>query len=131
MFENKGPGPLAEKFGQIIHNLESNLSILSARILKSRQDGEVLKSNHMIGCLCPHADVFSFNPGILRSRDAYYMAKVFNVHYKNNLGVHIERFATEALRQLSPSPNPFSHVQYDWLSCLHIGEPNFDPAKQY
>lgn len=85
------------------------------------------ENNHIF----THRDAFSFRCNIMRSRDAFTLGSIFFKHFNPSGQVHIERFATEALRLISGSPVPFSCFGLGYLSHIHIGGQNFDPNLQY
>ncbi len=124
-----GDRTLEERFKEIIETLEMYPNLLFGRVLREKimeeQLGKSVTINHLRGVI----DVHSFNPHVIRARDAYYLAKCFKQFFNGQ--THIERFSTECLRQLSPSTHPFAYYPFDIFSCEHIGTENFDPNKQY
>lgn len=113
-----------------INILKSEPNILNIRWLKNEADMELLQINkenfNENLCYFTHNDVFSFNPSIIRSRDAWFLAKYFRFVYPNNLHVHIERFATEVLKSISMrNNNIFSAFKLDCAKAVHIGEKTY------
>lgn len=127
---------LLKKFKMACDFLDSNPNILNVRFLKNENDESLLMKDSDFGEIYNHKDVYSFNPNLIRSRDAWILARLFERNYFHNLNIHIERFATESLRAISDTKNPsgiFSCFKLDFAQVIHIGEPNyyFGIEKQY
>lgn len=104
--------------------LDQYPSKLSVRFLRDGIDLASLFPTITTGNFFAHKDVFSFNPTILRSRDAWILALNFLRAFHPS--IHIERFATESLRPLSNDADPFVCFNIDYAKCVHIGVAEFD-----
>lgn len=120
---------LLAAFKKSVSLLESNPNILNVRFLKNQADTELLQDyRNETYEIFSHNDVFSFNPSLLRSRDAWLLAKGFKTYYFNNTHIHIERFATEVLKSIPfETKGIFSSFQLDYAKAVHIGEKWWTP----
>ncbi len=114
-------GNLYNYFEKAVQILQSRPNTLNVRFLKDANDELALGKEKDLGDAYTHKDVFSFNPCVCRSRDVGYLAKVFDTHYKNNTHIHIERFATEAIKGLSNVIDPFCCFKLEEAKAVHIG----------
>lgn len=125
-------GDLLRAFQSAQKLLESDPNILNVRFLKNKADTELLQASNLkdiTGNIFFHNDVYSFNPNLVRSRDVWLMARLFERHFFNNLHVHIERAATEFLKNLpSRGESIFSAFELGYAKAVHIGEKTFYPG---
>lgn len=119
-------------FKKALSLLENNKNILNVRFLKNEADTQLLQFyKNETQNIFSHNDVFSFNPSLLRSRDAWLLAKGFKYYYFNNSHIHIERFATEVLKTIPDvKEGIFSSFKLDYAKAVHIGEKWWTPDVQ-
>jgi hypothetical protein len=113
-----------------VNILKEDANILNVRWLKNEEDMKLLQINenslNSDKCYFTHNDVFSFNPSIIRSRDAWYLARMFERFYFQNTHIHIERAATEFLKPIaSRKTNIFSAFYLNCARAVHIGEKSY------
>lgn len=116
------------KFKKAIDFLDENPNVFNVRFLKNINDETLLIKDIEYGEIYTHKDVYSFNPNLIRSRDLWMLARLFERNYFSNTSIHIERFATESLRLLSDLNNPngiFSCFSLDVAQAIHIGEKDY------
>lgn len=118
--------PLDKIFKYIIQILDENPNKLNVRFLRDGIDIPTLYPtlSYDNNKYFAHKDVFSFNPTVLRSRDAW----ILSIHFIRafNPQIHIERFATESLRPLSADIDPFLSLHTEFAKCIHIGTEDFN-----
>lgn len=115
---------LLSAFKTATDTLENDPDILNVRFLKNVADTELLQFHQKLNDkVFLHNDVYSFNPNLIRSRDTWLLSRIFSRQYFRNLHIHIERFATEVLKQIpSRTEGTFSAFDLNYAKACHIGE---------
>lgn len=115
--------------------LDSDPNILSVRFLKNLVDTDEMQMQRLQyerqfnDKIFLHNDVYTFDPNLIRSRDAWTIARGFE---RFGLRMHIERQATEMLRQNVPSRKTaiFSAFNLNYAKAFHIGDETFFEGKE-
>jgi hypothetical protein len=117
---------IGRQLAQAVDHLKERPLTVAVRWLDYSQGTETLLNIHQVTPdIIIHRDVFSFRVSVLRSRDARVLGRHFIVNYPENMGTHIERYATEILRFISGADYPFAAFDKAVGRHIHIGSPEY------
>lgn len=111
--------------------LKNEKDLLSVRINHEEPtEDKYIKYNHKINLQGDNytqwGPTFTFQPTIVRTRDAYQAYRIINQHNKNIGHLHIELQSGIGFKVLSEFKNPFAFFKPSIIKAYHIGAPPFE-----
>jgi hypothetical protein len=69
----------------------------------------------------PYGSTFTFQPNIVRTRDAWLAYKFISQYYEHIKNMHIELQSGWGFKHLTSSENHFAFFNQEYVDCTHIG----------